>query len=348
MAPASSTGCSWSPSTISRTRARSACCGCWRNSASRTSGALPAARCHHAACATGAARGAPLASRRCWRPTGMCWPNRGRSWNTCSSAHDLKPSPVAFARAAGRARAPALSPLDALRGMLGRCRRWLLGLVLARIRQAPRPFSPGRCARHRRQGHVRFRGPQTRVAPGLHESELGRHGWFAGARFSSAADIQMSFPSRPRSRGWWHLPRMRRSSNASVRARRTSARWSAAVRSSGWSRTPLHFDNGSWANSGRSGNRRTPAARCTAHSGRAWTPQPVAAPRLLAHSAEMAARLGFDSGRHRFPAFAEVVRRQRPLDGMQRFRQLRRASVRPLGGTSWARPRDFAGRGGQR
>ncbi|RNF83368.1 glutathione S-transferase [Montanilutibacter psychrotolerans] len=70
----------------------------------------------------------------------------------------------------------------------------LLGLVLARIRQAPMPFFARPVARAIVDKAVSaFVGPQRALHLGYMESELGRHGWFAGDRFS-AADIQMSFP----------------------------------------------------------------------------------------------------------------------------------------------------------
>src|SRR6185437_9427704 len=48
-------------------------------------------------------------------------------------------------------------------------------------------------------------------------------------------------------------------------------------------------------------------------------PTPVAAPRLLAHSAEMAARLGFSADDVASPGFAEVFGGNAMLDGMQPY-----------------------------
>ncbi|MCM2335775.1 MAG: YdiU family protein [Pseudomonas sp.] len=56
--------------------------------------------------------------------------------------------------------------------------------------------------------------------------------------------------------------------------------------------------------------------------GAVWSdvaPTPVAAPRLLAHSAEMAARLGFSEADVASPAFAEVLAGNALLPGMQPF-----------------------------
>lgn len=89
----------------------------------------------------------------------------------------------------------------------------LLALVFGRIRDAPMPFFARPVARRIADTATRsFVGPQLALHFDWMESELGRHRWFAGDRFT-AADIQMSFPveagearvgydSRPQLRGF--------------------------------------------------------------------------------------------------------------------------------------------------
>ena len=70
----------------------------------------------------------------------------------------------------------------------------LLGLVFARLKQAPMPFFAKPIARSIADKAIAgFVGPQIKLHLDYLESELGRHEWFAGDRFT-AADIQMSFP----------------------------------------------------------------------------------------------------------------------------------------------------------
>ncbi|RNF83142.1 protein adenylyltransferase SelO [Montanilutibacter psychrotolerans] len=83
--------------------------------------------------------------------------------------------------------------------------------------------------------------------------------------------------------------------------------------------TPLHFDNRFLGE--LPGDPETGARLRQVH-GALWSrvdPTPVAAPRLLAHSAEMASRLGFDAADIASPAFAEVFAGNALLDGMQPF-----------------------------
>jgi len=70
----------------------------------------------------------------------------------------------------------------------------LLSLVFARLKSAPMPFFAKPIARGiADKAMSAFVGPQLALHLGYIESELGRHPWFAGERFT-AADIQMSFP----------------------------------------------------------------------------------------------------------------------------------------------------------
>ena len=70
----------------------------------------------------------------------------------------------------------------------------LLSLVFSRIRQAPMPFFAKPIARGIADKALSsFVGPQVKLHLDYIESELARHAWFAGDRFT-AADIQMSYP----------------------------------------------------------------------------------------------------------------------------------------------------------
>ncbi|QQQ03243.1 glutathione S-transferase [Lysobacter enzymogenes] len=70
----------------------------------------------------------------------------------------------------------------------------LLSLVFSRIKSAPMPFFVKPIARGiADKAMTSFVGPQLALHLGYIESELGKHEWFAGERFT-AADIQMSFP----------------------------------------------------------------------------------------------------------------------------------------------------------
>lgn len=70
----------------------------------------------------------------------------------------------------------------------------LLSLVFRRIKSAPMPFFAKPVARGIADKALGwFVQPQLKLHFDYMESELARHGWFAGSQFS-AADIQMSFP----------------------------------------------------------------------------------------------------------------------------------------------------------
>lgn len=70
----------------------------------------------------------------------------------------------------------------------------LLSLVFSRLKRAPMPFFARPVARAiADKALAGFVGPQIKLHMDYLESELGRHEWFAGDRFT-AADIQMSFP----------------------------------------------------------------------------------------------------------------------------------------------------------
>ncbi|MGN7918364.1 glutathione S-transferase [Lysobacter sp. 22409] len=99
---------------------------------------------------------------------------------------------------------PPLQPLDGEERL--RYRYWLhyaegsamppllLNLVFSKLRRAPMPFFAKPIARGIADKAVSaFVGPQLALHLDYIESELGKHEWFAGDRFT-AADIQMSFP----------------------------------------------------------------------------------------------------------------------------------------------------------
>jgi glutathione S-transferase len=70
----------------------------------------------------------------------------------------------------------------------------LLSLVFSKLRRAPMPFFAKPIARGiADKAMSAFVGPQLALHLDYIESELGKHEWFAGDRFT-AADIQMSFP----------------------------------------------------------------------------------------------------------------------------------------------------------
>ncbi len=70
----------------------------------------------------------------------------------------------------------------------------LLSLVFSRLKQAPMPFFVKPIARGiADKALFVYIGPQLKLHLDYLESELDKHPWFAGERFS-AADIQMSFP----------------------------------------------------------------------------------------------------------------------------------------------------------
>lgn len=70
----------------------------------------------------------------------------------------------------------------------------LLSLVFSRLKQAPMPFFAKPVARAiADQTLKRFVRPQVKLHLEYMDTELGKHAWFAGERFT-AADVQMSFP----------------------------------------------------------------------------------------------------------------------------------------------------------
>ncbi|TKR33483.1 glutathione S-transferase [Luteimonas gilva] len=102
------------------------------------------------------------------------------------SGHRLSPPPgtpehLAYRKWMHYAEGSAMPPL-------------LLSLVFRRIKSAPMPFFAKPVARGiADKALAGFVGPQLKLHFDYMESELARHGWFAGPQFS-AADIQMSFP----------------------------------------------------------------------------------------------------------------------------------------------------------
>jgi len=70
----------------------------------------------------------------------------------------------------------------------------LLKLIFSRIPKGPAPFYLRPLLRSiAEKTQARLVDPQVATHADYWESELGKHGWFAGPEFS-AADIQMSFP----------------------------------------------------------------------------------------------------------------------------------------------------------
>ena len=108
----------------------------------------------------------------------------------------------------------------------------LLKLVFTRVPQAPMPALVRPVVRRIADGvREQFVEPQIKLHLDYLEGELGKTAWFAGEEFT-AADIQMSFPSRAPRRGavWTRADRSSsRSSSASTRAPRTSEPWNAAA-----------------------------------------------------------------------------------------------------------------------
>lgn len=88
----------------------------------------------------------------------------------------------------------------------------LLSLVFSRLKQAPMPFFAKPVARMIvDQALKSFVRPQIKLHLDYMDTELGKHAWFAGKRFT-AADVQMSFPieaaaARANAGAWSNLQR---------------------------------------------------------------------------------------------------------------------------------------------